>query len=195
MRWPRPIVFGNWKMHGLRAEARALADALAAYPGRRTATLGVFPPFTVLGEVAAQLEGSGIVVGGQDCHGEAKGAFTGSISAPMLKDVGATAVLVGHSERRHGLGEPDALIRAKAMAGLACGLLVVLCIGETEDERVAGKTLEVLDRQDADFVVWDASEPLAQLLATSDEWAVVYVDEGQVVACRRGASCDELTGA
>ena len=147
MRWPRPIVFGNWKMHGLRAEARDLAAALADHPGRRTATLGVFPPYTVLGEVAAQLEGSGILVGGQDCHGEAKGAFTGSISAPMLKDLSASAVLVGHSERRHGLGESDTLIRAKAMAGLAAGLLVVLCIGETEDERVAGKTVEVLDRQ------------------------------------------------
>lgn len=147
MRWPRPIVFGNWKMHGLRAEARALVGALVEHQGRRTATLGVFPPFTVLGEVAAQLEGSGVLVGGQDCHGEAKGAFTGSISAPMLRDLGATAVLVGHSERRHGLHEADALIRAKAMAGLAAGLLVVLCIGETEDERVAGKTVEVLDRQ------------------------------------------------
>jgi len=147
MRWPRPIVFGNWKMHGLRAEARELAAALADHAGRRTATLGVFPPYTVLGEVAAQLEGSGILVGGQDCHGEVKGAFTGSISAPMLKDLGATAVLVGHSERRHGLGESNALVRAKAMAGLSAGLLVVLCIGETEDERVAGKTVEVLDRQ------------------------------------------------
>ncbi|MGD9509915.1 MAG: triose-phosphate isomerase [Geminicoccaceae bacterium] len=147
MRWPRPIVFGNWKMHGLRAEAHALVGALAEYQGRRTATLGVFPPFTVLGEVAAQLEGSGIVVGGQDCHSEAKGAFTGSIAAPMLKDAGATAVLVGHSERRHGLGEADSLIRAKATAGLAAGLLVVLCIGETEDERVTGRTVDVLDRQ------------------------------------------------
>ena len=147
MRWPRPIVFGNWKMHGLREEAQALVAALADHPGRRTATLGVFPPFTVLADVASRLDGSGIVVGGQDCHAEAKGAFTGSISASMLEDAGAAAVLVGHSERRHGLGESDAAIRGKAAAGLAAGLLVVLCVGETEDDRAAGKTIEVLDRQ------------------------------------------------
>ena len=87
------------------------------------------------------------MVGGQDCHAEAKGAFTGSISAPMLKDAGAKAVLVGHSERRHGLGETDAMVRAKAAAGLAAGLLVVLCIGETEAQREAGETVEVLERQ------------------------------------------------
>ena len=144
---PRPIVLGNWKMHGLRAEARALAASVAGHAGNRTGTLGIFPPATVLAEVAAQIAGSGVVVGGQDCHAEAKGAFTGSISAPMLKDVGATAVIVGHSERRHGLGETDAMVRAKASAALSAGLLVVLCIGETEAQRDAGETAAVLDRQ------------------------------------------------
>ena len=144
---PRPIVFGNWKMHGLRADALALAGAVADHPGRRTGTLGVFPPFTAVAEVACELAGTGVVVGGQDCHSEPKGAFTGSIAAAMLKDGGATAVIVGHSERRHGLGETDALVRAKATAGLAAGLLVVLCIGETEAERAAGETVAVLDRQ------------------------------------------------
>ena len=144
---PRPIVFGNWKMHGLRAEARALAAAVAGHPGARTGTLGIFPPFTVLAEIAGAVDGSGVVVGGQDCHREPRGAFTGSISAPMLKDAGAAAVIVGHSERRHGLGETDAMVRAKASAGLAAGLLVVLCIGETEAQREAGRTVEVLDRQ------------------------------------------------
>jgi triosephosphate isomerase (TIM) len=144
---PRPIVFGNWKMHGLRAEAKALAGGLAERAGKPTATLGVFPPATVLAEVAAQLAGTGIVVGGQDCHAQAKGAFTGSISAPMLHDAGATAVIVGHSERRHGLGESDELVRAKAEAALEAGLLVVLCIGETEAEWLEGRTLEVLKRQ------------------------------------------------
>jgi triosephosphate isomerase len=148
MALPRPIVFGNWKMHGLRAESRALAGALAERGGGRlAATLGVFPPATVLHEVAEQLAGSGIVVGGQDCHEQAKGAFTGSISAAMLKDAGATAVIVGHSERRHGLGETDALVKAKAEAALAQGLLVVLCIGETEAEWLDGKTLERLETQ------------------------------------------------
>lgn len=147
MAWPRPIVLGNWKMHGLRADADALAGALADHPGERSGTLGVFPPFTVLGQVAARSAGSGILVGGQDCHAETKGAFTGSISALMLKDQGATAVLAGHSERRHGLGETDAMVRAKASAGLAAGLLVVLCIGETEAQRVAGRTVDILDAQ------------------------------------------------
>ena len=144
---PRPIVFGNWKMHGLRADARALAAAVAGHAGARTGTLGIFPPFTVLAEIAGATDGTGVVVGGQDCHAEAKGAFTGSISAPMLKDAGADAVLVGHSERRHGLGETDAMVRAKAAAGLAAGLLVVLCIGETEAQREAGETVEVLEHQ------------------------------------------------
>ncbi|MEK0081552.1 triose-phosphate isomerase [Benzoatithermus flavus] len=143
----RPIVFGNWKMHGLRAEAKALAGGLAERVGRPSATLGVFPPATVLAEVAAQLAGTGILVGGQDCHDKPKGAFTGSISAPMLKDAGAVAVIVGHSERRHGLGETDALVRAKVQAALEAGLLAILCIGETEAEWLEGRTLEVLERQ------------------------------------------------
>jgi triosephosphate isomerase len=143
----RPIVFGNWKMHGLRAEAEALALGLAERAGRPSATLGVFPPATVLAETAGRLAGSGIVVGGQDCHEQPKGAFTGSISAAMLADAGATAVIVGHSERRHGLGETDALVKAKAEAALAAGLLVVLCIGETEAQWLEGRTLEVLERQ------------------------------------------------
>jgi triosephosphate isomerase len=143
----RPIVFGNWKMHGLRTDALALASGLAERARKPAATLGVFPPATVLAEVAANLVGSGITVGGQDCHEQTKGAFTGSISAAMLKDAGATAVIVGHSERRHGLGETDALVKAKAEAALEAGLLVVLCIGETEAEWLGGRTLEVLERQ------------------------------------------------
>jgi triosephosphate isomerase len=144
---PRPIVFGNWKMHGLRADARALATAVAGHPGTRTGTLGIFPPATVLAEVAGNVAAKGVVVGGQDCHAEANGAFTGSISAPMLKDAGATAVIVGHSERRHGLGETDAMVQAKAAAALSAGLLVVLCIGEIEAQREAGQTVEVLNGQ------------------------------------------------
>lgn len=147
MALPRPVVFGNWKMHGLRTEALALAGGLSdAVPSPR-GTLGVFPPATVLAEVAKRLAGTGILVGGQDCHSEAKGAFTGSISAPMLKDAGAAAVIVGHSERRHGLGETDALVKAKAQAALAAGLLVVLCIGETEAQWLEGSTLDVLQAQ------------------------------------------------
>ena len=148
---PRPLVLGNWKMHGLRAEAFALATALAERVTNATrrpeGTLGVFPPATVLAEVAGLLRGTGVLVGGQDCHEKERGAFTGSVSAAMLKDAGAQAVIVGHSERRHGLGETDALVRAKAEAALRVGLIVVLCIGETEEEWLAGRTLERLAAQ------------------------------------------------
>ena len=199
MRWPRPIVFGNWKMHGLRGEAQTLAAALADHPGRRTATLGVFPPFTVLADVASRFDGSGIVVGGQDCHAEPKGAFTGSISAPMIKDAGAAAVLVGHSERRHGLGESDAAIRGKAAAGLAAGLLVVLCVGETEDDRVAAKTIEVLDRQlTAGWPEGATGENL--IVAYEPVWAigtgeVATPDDAQEVCAAIRVRLGELYGA
>jgi triosephosphate isomerase len=143
----RPVVLGNWKMNGLKADGLALAGRLAARAAHPSGTLGVFPPATLVGPVAQRLDASRILVGGQDCHDRESGAFTGSISAAMLKDAGATAVIVGHSERRHGLGEDDALVKAKARAGLAAGLLVVLCIGETEAEYVAGKRDEVLTRQ------------------------------------------------
>jgi triosephosphate isomerase len=171
MTLPRPIVFGNWKMHGLRAEAMALAGRLAEAEGASAGTLGVFPPATVLGEVAARLAGTGILIGGQDCHEQAKGAFTGSISAAMLKDAGATAVIVGHSERRHGLGESDALVKAKAEAALAAGLLVVLCVGETEAQWLDGSTLAVLEAQlTASWPVGATTENL--VLAYEPVWAI-----------------------
>ena len=171
MALPRPIVFGNWKMHGLRAEALALAGGLAERAHKLTGTLGVFPPATVLAEVAARLAGTGILVGGQDCHERDKGAFTGSISAAMLKDAGATAVIVGHSERRHGLGESDALVKAKAKAALAHGLVTVLCIGETEEEWLARRTLAVLETQLAQS--WPEGATQGRLvLAYEPVWAI-----------------------
>ena len=170
---PRPIVLGNWKMHALRADALALAGALAAgaAAGSAAGTLGVFPPATALAEVAARLAGTGILCGGQDCHERASGACTGSLSAAMLKDAGADAVIVGHSERRHGLGETDALVKAKGEAALAAGLLVVLCVGETEAEWLAGATLEVLERQLAGS--WPAGASAENLvLAYEPVWAI-----------------------
>jgi triosephosphate isomerase len=133
------VVFGNWKMNGLRAEGLALAGALAERAVRLTGTLGIFPPFTLIHAVAQRVKDTAILVGGQDCHERASGAFTGCVSAPMLADAGAKAVILGHSERRHGFGETDALIRAKFRAARAAGLLVVLCIGETEAEYLAGE--------------------------------------------------------
>jgi len=145
----RPVVIGNWKMNGLRADglarAEALLDRLARAPDE--GTLGICPPATLLAPIADRIGGQGLLLGGQDCSSERKGAHTGDISAAMLTDVGCKLVIVGHSERRHGHGEGDALVRAKAEAALQAGLDVILCIGETEEEWQAGRTTEVLDRQ------------------------------------------------
>jgi triosephosphate isomerase (TIM) len=144
-----PVVIGNWKMHGLRADGEArvrdLLERYRAQPG--TGTVGVCPPATLLTPLHALLRDRGILLGGQDCSSEPKGAHTGDISAPMLADAGCRLVIVGHSERRHGHGERDEQVRAKAAAAHAAGLAAILCIGETEEEWLAGRTLEVLGRQ------------------------------------------------
>ena len=143
----RPVVLGNWKMNGLKTDGLSLVGRLAAKAAHPTGTLGVFPPATLVAAVAQRLGDSRLMLGGQDCHAAESGAYTGSISAAMLKDAGATAVILGHSERRHGLGEDDALVKAKAETALAAGLVVVLCIGETEEEYLAGQRDAVLARQ------------------------------------------------
>jgi triosephosphate isomerase len=145
----KPFVLGNWKMNGLRADGEALALRLleSHRRGDRAGTMGICPPATLLAPVAELLRGSAILLGGQDCVPQPSGAYTGDISAPMLADLGCQMVIVGHSERRHGHGETSDLVRAKAAAGLAAGLIVVLCVGETEAERDAGAMIDVLDRQ------------------------------------------------
>ena len=144
-----PVVIGNWKMNGLRADGEArvrdLLERHRARPG--TGTLGVCPPATLLIPLHALLRDSAILLGGQDCSSAPKGAHTGDISAPMLADAGCRMVIVGHSERRQGHGESDDQVRAKAAAAHGAGLATILCIGETEDEWLAGRTLDVLDRQ------------------------------------------------
>jgi triosephosphate isomerase (TIM) len=145
----RKLIAGNWKMNDLRAEGTALASTLV----RRVAREGVgcdllvCPPATLLMAIAAVLDGSGIALGGQDCHTAAAGPHTGDISAPMLRDAGCSHVILGHSERRNDHHESDALIRAKLEAARAAGLVAILCIGETLAERDAGKTLDVVSRQ------------------------------------------------
>lgn len=171
MALPRPIVLGNWKMNGLRADSLALAGRLAERAARLTGTLGLYPPATILSQVAARVHGSGFLVGGQDCHHEESGAYTGSLSAAMLADAGARSVLVGHSERRHGLGEDDALVRRKAEAALAAGLGVVVCIGETEEEYLAGKRLDVLRRQIAGSLP-DKVDAARLVVAYEPVWAI-----------------------
>ncbi len=143
-----PLIAGNWKMNGLAsdvAEARAVAESLAETPAR--ARVAICPPATLLSRMAEMLAGSTVALGGQDCHAERAGAFTGDISAEMLLDAGARLVIVGHSERRAGQGETDAIVAAKALAARRAGLEPIICVGESRAERDAGKATEVICRQ------------------------------------------------
>ncbi len=141
----RPYIVGNCKMNGRRAalsEARAIDRGAARYPGAQVA---LAPPFTLISAMAEAVQD--IAVGGQDCHAEAAGAFTGDVSAPLLADAGASFVIVGHSERRERHGETDAAVRAKAECALEAGLGVIVCVGETEAQREAGQAEAVVAKQ------------------------------------------------
>jgi triosephosphate isomerase len=146
---PRPLVAGNWKMNGLKASIAILDAVVEAYGGalKERIDLLVCPPATILSAAAETARGSGVAIGGQDCHAEPSGAFTGDLSAEMLADAGATHVIVGHSERRTLHGETDGDVRAKAEAARRAGLVAVVCVGETRGEREAGDTLAVIRRQ------------------------------------------------
>jgi triosephosphate isomerase (TIM) len=172
MLFAAPFVLGNWKMNGWRADGTALARALIEGAGRGQAgTLGVCPPATLLAPIAELLRGTQLLLGGQDCHPEPKGAFTGDISPTMLKDAGCRLVILGHSERRQGHGESSALVRAKAEAALAAGLIAVICVGETEAEWQAKKTLAVLDAQLEQSLPEGASAETV-VLAYEPVWAI-----------------------
>ena len=141
------LVAGNWKMHGQAAEAQALARAIAAGAAGLKAEVLICPPATLIARMAEAARGTAIRIGGQDCHAAASGAHTGDISAAMLVDAGASHVILGHSERRTDHGETDAQVLAKAQAALSAGLTAIICIGETEAERDAGRTLDVVGTQ------------------------------------------------
>jgi triosephosphate isomerase len=145
----RHLIAGNWKMNGRLSAALALADALAVRlkAGAPACEVAVFPPFTAIHAVRQRLGDAPLGLGGQDCHREPHGAFTGDVSAPMLADLGCAYVIVGHSERRHGHGETNAHVAAKAEAAITAGLIPIICIGETEAERDAGRTRAVLRAQ------------------------------------------------
>jgi triosephosphate isomerase len=173
MALPKPIVIGNWKMNGLRADAVERVEALLAQlqPPAPEGTLGICPPATLLTVVGQLLWHGSLLLGGQDCSSARSGAHTGDLSAEMLKDAGCQMVIVGHSERRQDHGESDALVRAKAEAALAAGLLPILCIGETEAQWSAGETLAVLDRQLGGSLPQDA--PADQLIVAYEPvWAI-----------------------
>lgn len=169
----RPLVAGNWKMNGLREslnEAAAICKAVAA-GGAGKAEIVVCPPATLLMAVTAICEGTKVGVGGQDCHAEASGAFTGDISAEMLKDAGATFVILGHSERRAGHHETNEQVRAKAKAALRAGLMAIICIGETRAERDAGGALAIVGKQLVSSIP-DNSPPGRIVIAYEPVWAI-----------------------
>lgn len=167
----KPLVAGNWKMHGLRNALTELADLAKGYdPALRfRVDLLVCPPATLLYQAAAALFLGRIALGGQTCHADAQGAHTGEMSAEMLADAGASFVIVGHSERRQDQGETDAKVKAQARAALRAGLTPIVCVGETRDERDAGQAQSVVARQLAGAIPSEAG-PL--VVAYEPVWAI-----------------------
>jgi triosephosphate isomerase (TIM) len=143
---PTPLIAGNWKMNGLRAslpEARAIAEGARGTAAR----VAICPPSLLIHQMSEMLRGTDLLIGGQDAHWDDSGAFTGDISARMLKDAGASLVILGHSERRSGYGETDAIVARKVQAALRAGIEPIVCVGETLDERDAGRALAVVTGQ------------------------------------------------
>jgi triosephosphate isomerase (TIM) len=170
----RKIVAGNWKMHGSRAENTQLVDSIVSgFAGADGTECILCPPYVYLHEVARQLRDSAVKLGAQDVSAEAQGAFTGEVSAAMLKDVGCRYVLVGHSERRAMYGENDALVARKFSAAQSKGLVPILCVGEQLSEREAGRTTEVISRQlDAVLAVSDVTSFKKAIVAYEPVWAI-----------------------
>ena len=170
----RPLIAGNWKMNGSRAQTEALVQDLkgflASKPGL-AADLLVCPPAPYLPQAAALTAASGLAVGGQDCHAKQSGAHTGDVSAAMLADAGCRYVIVGHSERRADHGEGSELVAAKAKAAHEAGLIAIVCVGETEAERDRGATLDVISSQLEGSVPADA-EAANLVIAYEPVWAI-----------------------
>ncbi|WP_321336488.1 triose-phosphate isomerase [Breoghania sp.] len=145
----KPLVAGNWKMNGLRAslgEITAIAQAVDPALGANVDIM-ICPPASLVALAAETGRGTSVAIGGQDCHAKVSGAHTGDVSAEMLADAGASAVIVGHSERRADHGESDEMVRAKAEAAWRAGLVAIICLGESETERKSGATLDVIAGQ------------------------------------------------
>ncbi|HEX9207822.1 MAG TPA: triose-phosphate isomerase [Steroidobacteraceae bacterium] len=173
----QPLVAGNWKMHGSRAEnaslVSALLDLLQPEKGAQSAEILVCPPYPYLLETGRLLKDSGVALGAQSVCAEAQGAFTGEVSAAMLKDVGCSYVLVGHSERRQLYGESDALVARKFVAAQSQGLIPVLCVGETLEEREGDQTLDVVTRQLEAVLAVSGVKSLAKaVIAYEPVWAI-----------------------
>jgi triosephosphate isomerase len=165
----RPLVAGNWKMNGLKSSVGILQKIIDGAPALAQVDFIVCPPATLIAGFAEAARGSAVAIGGQDCHAKPSGAHTGDISAEMLRDAGAAAVIVGHSERRRDHGETDAGVRAKALAAHRAGLVAIVCVGETQAERDAGHTLAVVGTQ-LDGSLPDEAANL--LVAYEPVWAI-----------------------
>ncbi len=147
-RKPRPLVAGNWKMHGLKSglkQARAMVKSLSNTAPK--CEVMICPPATLLRPMKDEVKASKLKLGGQDCHASAQGAHTGDVSAEMLKDAGASAVIVGHSERRADHRETNMMVRSKAAAAHRAGLTAIICVGETLEQRKSGNALRVVGHQ------------------------------------------------
>ena len=170
----RIFIAGNWKMNLNRAEGVALAAAVAKGVGDGGAVdVAVCPPSVYLDAVAAAVRGSAVGVGAQNMYFESKGAFTGEVSAAMLLDVGCRYVILGHSERRHILGETDELVSKKTHAALAAGLTPIVCVGETLDQREAGRTADVIRTQiEGSLAAIPAEAMLKIVIAYEPVWAI-----------------------
>ncbi|MFP6710996.1 MAG: triose-phosphate isomerase [Rhodospirillales bacterium] len=170
----RPLIAGNWKMNGLRATAMPLAGELATKMNNAspaTFEMLVCPPAILVESVVDIAAGSDLAVGGQDCHMNASGAHTGDVSAQMLKDIGCSHVIVGHSERRADHAESDEIVCAKAEAALSAGLIAIVCVGETEAERDKGITIDVVAAQIAGSVP-DGANSENTVVAYEPVWAI-----------------------
>ena len=169
-----PLLAGNWKMHGSRQEAAALADGIkAGVAGLSGREVLLAPPFTALQTVRDCIKGSSVLLAAQNLHWESKGAFTGEVSAPMVKDVGCTHVIVGHSERRQYFGESDESVAKKTGAALAFGLTPIVCVGELLAQREAGQTHQVIETQIRNGLRGrDAAAIRALVVAYEPVWAI-----------------------
>lgn len=170
----RPFIAGNWKMNLNRASAVALAEGVAKESAKvEGADLAVCPPSCYLDAVGKALAGSKVALGAQNMYFEKDGAFTGELSAAMLLDLGCKYVILGHSERRHILGETDAIINKKTVAALAAGLIPIVCVGELLSEREAGQTMAVIQRQfDGSLAGISADQMKTIVIAYEPVWAI-----------------------
>lgn len=167
----KPLVAGNWKMNGLRADLAQVEAVRAGLPTPLAVDVLICPPATLLSAAANAAAGSPAGIGAQDCHSAGSGAFTGDLSAGMLKDAGASAVILGHSERRSLHGETSRLVREKAKAALGAGLKAIVCIGETAGERAMGLAISVASRQLRESLPEESSAENT-IIAYEPVWAI-----------------------